>query len=347
MGRGGSDLGRWARSRAGSAGARIGGLPLASAYAGVLQHARPLANAWAAGVVRGLRSGGGPSLDPGSLPRVERESGPVRITRGRVAAYLALTDGQDLDLERTRLVPPVYFTTWSLGPFLGVLADRRLGLSLLGLVHLENELVVHRPIRPDDRPTCRVRLDRVERTDRGLELIVLGENRVGETLASESRSLLLVRSKKRQERPATAREPRGSGDSESASSNPELGSDAPPDWETIREISLAANLGRRYGWLVGDVNPIHLSGPTARLFGFRQAILHGFCLKGMVAHALIRALGGGDPARLERLQIRFRKPAYLPGRVRVQVSGDRYEVRASHGDRLHAEGWFAMGSRDP
>jgi hypothetical protein len=36
-----------------------------------------------------------------------------------------------------------------------------------------------------------------------------------------------------------------------------------------------AGIGRRYGLVSGDVNPIHLSALTARILGFKRAIAHG------------------------------------------------------------------------
>jgi hypothetical protein len=34
-------------------------------------------------------------------------------------------------------------------------------------------------------------------------------------------------------------------------------------------------VGRRYGWLSGDLNPIHLADRGARMFGFERAVAHG------------------------------------------------------------------------
>ena len=47
-----------------------------------------------------------------------------------------------------------------------------------------------------------------------------------------------------------------------------------------------SDLGRRYGSVSGDLNPIHLSDPTAKLFGFPRAIAHGMWTKARCLAAL-------------------------------------------------------------
>jgi acyl dehydratase len=71
---------------------------------------------------------------------------------------------------------------------------------------------------------------------------------------------------------------------------------------------LPADLGRRYAAVSGDYNPIHLTALTARMFGFKRPIAHGWWL-------LARMLAELDhevPAAGE-LEARFVSPVYLPG----------------------------------
>ena len=65
--------------------------------------------------------------------------------------------------------------------------------------------------------------------------------------------------------------------------------------------------GRRYAKVSGDVNPIHLSGLTAKAFGFKRAIAHGMWVKARV----LGALSGRLPDALS-LDVSFRKPLLLP-----------------------------------
>ena len=67
--------------------------------------------------------------------------------------------------------------------------------------------------------------------------------------------------------------------------------------------------GRRYAKVSGDVNPIHLSGLTAKAFGFKRAIAHGMWVKARV----LGALAGRLPDALS-VDVGFRKPLFLPRR---------------------------------
>ena len=47
-------------------------------------------------------------------------------------------------------------------------------------------------------------------------------------------------------------------------------------WGELARWELPAGAGRRYARVSGDYNPIHLWALTARPFGFRAPILHGY-----------------------------------------------------------------------
>jgi acyl dehydratase len=156
-------------------------------------------------------------------------------------------------------------------------------------------------------------------------LAVRCENLAGGEVASVSRSLLLARLR-RSEGAARAEAP------------------APPprDWRTLRTLRFGEDLGRRYGLLSGDVNPIHLHWLTSRTFGFKRPIAHGFCLKAMVAHALIRSAGAADLAALRQLVIRFKSAIWLPGQAALQVDDTGFRVIDPDTDRLYAEGEYRL-----
>ena len=84
----------------------------------------------------------------------------------------------------------------------------------------------------------------------------------------------------------------------------------------VAEWRLAGDVGRRYGAVSGDRNPIHLHPLAARLFGFPRAIAHGMWT---VARCL--AEHGTPPATLVRAE--FRAPVPLPGTVTYAADGRR------------------------
>ncbi len=67
------------------------------------------------------------------------------------------------------------------------------------------------------------------------------------------------------------------------------------------------NAGRRYAKVSGDVNPIHLTGLTAKALGFKRAIAHGMWVQARV----LGALAGRLPEALD-VDVAFRKPLFLP-----------------------------------
>ena len=73
------------------------------------------------------------------------------------------------------------------------------------------------------------------------------------------------------------------------------------------------DLGRRYGWVSGDLNPIHVHPLSARLFGFRRAIAHGMWTKARCLAALGPQLGGRGQGYT--VEVVFRKPILLPATV--------------------------------
>jgi acyl dehydratase len=76
------------------------------------------------------------------------------------------------------------------------------------------------------------------------------------------------------------------------------------------EWRLGGDLGRRYGAVSGDRNPIHLHSLTAKPLGFPSAIAHGMWTKARC----LAALEGRLPDAFS-VDVRFRKPIRLPGRV--------------------------------
>ncbi len=300
-------------------------MPIRDAFSGFLDNVGPLLNVYYKGVRRSLKPTPAHALPTEAPADLWFERPSIRVNPATVGRYLQITDGVDLVGNAGGLLPPVYFTTWFLKPYLQVLSADALSLNLLGIVHLENELVVHRPLTRYDALSCRVGLEAFDRTETRMLITVKCENLAGGEVASESRSLILARLKRS-----------GSGSKKEAPEPPKR------DWQTLRTLRFPEDLGRRYGLLSGDVNPIHLHWLTSRTFGFKRPIAHGFCHKAMVAHGLVRSLGGGDIARLRRLNIRFKDAVLLPGQASLQADDTGFRVIDPHSGRLHSEGEYEI-----
>ena len=60
--------------------------------------------------------------------------------------------------------------------------------------------------------------------------------------------------------------------------------------------------------LNGDYNPLHATPEPGQKMGFGGAIMHGLFSWNAAAHALLRELGGSDPANIREFQARFASP---------------------------------------
>jgi len=70
-------------------------------------------------------------------------------------------------------------------------------------------------------------------------------------------------------------------------------------------------MGRRYASVSGDYNPIHLSAISAKLFGFKKAIVHGMWSKARCLAVLKDQL----PDSGYRVRANFHRPLFLPSNV--------------------------------
>ncbi|MBI5927276.1 MAG: acyl dehydratase [Aquabacterium sp.] len=97
-------------------------------------------------------------------------------------------------------------------------------------------------------------------------------------------------------------------------------------------------IGRAYGRVSGDINPIHLSAFTAKFLGFRKAIAHGMWTK---ARALAMLMPREDVDHAEVI-VEFKTPLFLPARASLwaarQEGGALFEVRNAKGDKPHLRG---------
>jgi len=269
-----------------------------------------------------------PAERAGDIPEVVVTG--LHPRRWRLAHYLGLTDAEDLLPAARQWLPPIYPTAWGLRPYLRLLDDPHLDLGLAGVVHAQNDIIVHGPIAPQERLTLTVKVERLHRDDKRMLLVVRADFRVGDQCRAEMRSTLITGLS-----PAQAE---GNGAAKSTAQ------DDSGKWRTIRVVDLGRAHALRYALFSGDVNPLHLHTLTSRPLGFDAPVLHGFCLKAILAHALIRSEGGGDMSALRRLRLRFRRAVTLPTRLEVQVNGPQVRVRPLGDGMAYAQGRYRIAS---
>ena len=103
--------------------------------------------------------------------------------------------------------------------------------------------------------------------------------------------------------------------------------EAPAVHVDVPTLPIAALIYR----LSGDYNPLHSDPAVARKAGFERPILHGLCTYGIACQSLIRAVCGGDAARLAGMGARFTRPVYCGDTLRTEYwrNGDAVQFRCS------------------
>ncbi|WP_119146104.1 MaoC family dehydratase [Pseudomonas reidholzensis] len=190
---------------------------------------------------------------------------------------------------------------------------------LLGLVHLHNSIQVLRPLGGIGGLRFAVYADNLQAHAKGGTFDLISEAEDGLGLLWRETSRMLVRGLKL------------------ATQGTEQAEVEPGALAEATRWYADSDIGRRYAKVCGDYNPIHLSAPTARLFGFPRAIAHGMWSKAMS----LAALGGHLPAAGFEFAVDFRKPVRLPSEVVLSASaaGPAGELRLDgHGDLLHMVG---------
>ena len=247
----------------------------------------------------------------GDMPQLELAEQGVRADLSHVAEY-ARVCGFRVRAE----LPPTYPHVLSFPLHMRLMTDGRVPLPAVGLVPMENRITVHRPLKAGEPLDLTVRPGQVEDHPKGRTFAILTEVRAGAELAWEAKSTMLRR---------------GGGNSAGRARERPAGG---PEPAFVAEWRLPGDLGRRYGSVSGDRNPIHLHSLSARLFGFPRAIAHGMWTKARCLAALEPVLPASFSAEVE-----FRKPILLPGRVTFERAGERFRVRG--GDAVHLLGRFS------
>jgi MaoC like domain len=250
------------------------------------------------------------------IPELELTLAGVRAEPADVAAYARVCD---FTLSDT--LPATYPHIQAFPLHMALMADGGFPFGAVGLVHVSNRIVQHRPVRIGEPLDLRVHGTPLESQPRGRTFSIVSEARVGEELVWEGVSTMLRRG--------------GGGDGGAKDPKP-----AAHDEDSVApnaQWRLPGDLGRRYGAVSGDRNPIHMHSLTAKPLGFPRAIAHGMWTKARCLAALQSRLPDAFA-----VEVRFRKPILLPGTVAFSSSDDGeaidFAVRGIRKGEPHLEG---------
>jgi acyl dehydratase len=229
----------------------------------------------------------------GDLPDARLVRTGVAVDPGELAAY-----GRVCGFRLDGTLPVTYPHVLAFPLQVALMSDRSFPLALPGLVHVRNRIERLRLVGAEEALDVEVWAERFARHRSGATVDLCASVSASGEEVWRGRSTYLARG---------AEAPEGA---------PESDTDV-----AIGEVRQAAtwrvpdDAGRRYAAVSGDVNPIHLSGLTAKAFGFKRAIAHGMWVK---ARALA-ALAGRLPDAVVA-DVAFRKPLFLPSTVTLSTA---------------------------
>jgi hypothetical protein len=231
------------------------------------------------------------------LPRMSVSLASTRFEAERLRAYRAICG-----FPEGGAVPVPYPQVHAIGLQMHLLGQKEFPLPLIGLVHLKNRIVQERELGADESFAVTVGVIGHKKTERGLEFDL-------ETTYAEASGRVVWTSV------ATVLH-RGKGGGKRKAAQPPREEDS--RLAEYAAIDAPTDIGRRYGRIAGDMNPIHLYPLTAKLLGFERHIAHGMWSLARACALVAPHLGRA----VRELTVQFRQPLFLPGRAALRYGAD-------------------------
>lgn len=242
----------------------------------------------------------------GEIPAGELVLENVAVDPARLAEYCGVCGFTMRDT-----LPATYPHILAFPLHMALMTQGDFPFGAVGLVHVANGIRQARPIGVTERLEVRVSAGELKPHPKGKTFALLTKVLAGGHTVWESESTNLRR---------------GKGSDSATDTGPSFDPDLPVE----AEWALPGDLGRSYGGVSGDRNPIHMYGLTAKAFGFPRQIAHGMWTKARCVAALEPRLPGAFG-----VEVAFKRPILLPSKVSF-TSGD--------GD---GSGALAFGVRSP
>ena len=252
---------------------------------------------------------GGDSL-PDSVYTLDEHA----VDRAHLAAFQ-----QVCGYRVTDVLPPTYLHVLAFPLSVALMTEPGFPFPLVGMVHVANSITLARAVSADERVSFRVRAADLRPHSAGRQFDLLAEASVDGELVWSGRSTYLRRGKP-------------SGDAQ-----PERRPEMEPQAGGVSVVRVPGDIGRRYGAVSGDRNPIHLRKLAAKAFGFPSAIAHGMWLKART----LAALEGRLPDAYT-VEVAFKTPVLLPSTVAIAAApsddGWTLDVRNARSGKPHLTG---------
>jgi len=218
-------------------------------------------------------------------------------------------------------LPATYLHMLAFPLSMALMSERAFPFPLIGMVHVANSITVARSVRADETVSLRVSAADLRPHAAGQQFDLVASATVDGATVWSSRSTYLRRGKPPEGAKKATKDTR----------------EAEPQTGAVSLVRVPDDIGRRYGAVSGDRNPIHLHSLSAKLFGFPSAIAHGMWLKARTLAAL-----EGRLRDAYRVDVAFKLPVPLPSTVAIgaERDGDGWtlDVRSARSGKPHLAG---------
>lgn len=231
------------------------------------------------------------------------------IEADRTVAYAAATNDPNPRYHSGELAPPVFGVVPVFEAMSTTSASLIPGEYVFFIVHGEQDMHFHQPLRPGQTLSTTVTLHSVRVGGSGTRVVMKTDSvdADGAPVLTQYFTIFV----------RTMTDGESAGPDKPAHDFPE-GARANPVGEPFT-IHVDDDQTFRYRDASGDQMPIHVDEEFAKNVGLPGIIAHGLCTMAMCSQAVIDRTCGGDPTRLKRLAVRFAANVFPGNDIEVQV----------------------------
>ncbi|MFD2178398.1 MaoC family dehydratase [Veronia pacifica] len=223
-------------------------------------------------------------------------------------------------------LPPAYPQIISFPLQMKLMTRKDFPFKLLGLVHLSQSVTQHQPLDINSKLDLEVKFDGHIPHRKGVVFFLKTDVYNQGELVWEGRSGYLFRHRK-------------IADADALKSTPLISDSDLATLSFPQPLKSALPITRRYAFASGDINPIHMSGITAKLLGFKKPIAHGMWLLSAALAKVVPANGN------IAIECEFKNPVLLPRSLYIKtdqpIPASRFAVFNEDGEEVHIVGRIA------
>jgi acyl dehydratase len=197
-------------------------------------------------------------------------------------------------------IPITYFSVLSQALQMNMMVKEPFPFAMLGLVHVDNSVTQYRSIGERETVAMSVSFDNLRDHAQGQQFDFVTTVKSHEDIIWQGTSTYLARGKKPESSTNLKSKPR-----------PVTVKQMVDEKGVHTVFEVPEDIGRRYAFVSGDFNLIHLHPLSARAFGFPKAIAHG-----MWSKAKCLAMMGELPDACT-VEVSFKLPIFLPAEVEL------------------------------